>query len=77
MHYFFWISLSFFVIYVFSCISLFLDHFAIFSITKYPNYLGWVCVVGSSPFLCLSTHILFPGLFFKIKLNWGFCFMGF
>ena len=37
---------------------------------------GWVCVVGSSHFLCLSTHDLFLGLFFKIKLNWGFCFYG-
>ena len=35
-----------------------------------------MCVVGSSHFLCLSTHDLFSGLFFKIKLNWGFCISG-
>ena len=36
-----------------------------------------MCVVGSSHFCAYPHTINFRVYFSKIKLNWGFCFMGF
>ena len=75
----FWIFLVVYV-YIFVCFFTFGSFVFICSFISKISKLfgGWVCVVGSSHFLCLSTHNLFLGLFFSKLSSIGVSvFLGF